>query len=112
MAANVIWVLALKGEDGNYYSNGEVYDTFEEGVQEACEAIEDDATCDPRLVQVLLDPNHMACMMAKAVAALQPLMAGVEDTGYGKGVQRCIDALEELGTPLNVDEVEHGGPTT
>lgn len=94
---NVCYVLACK-EDGIYVPLDDVYQDLETAVHEAAALLDEDPACDPRLVQVLLDPQHPRVTLTMAADEIEDLARRAEGGAYQDGILRAVAALRQAGT--------------
>ncbi len=110
---NVCWLVATKDGEGEYFPENEVYDDFDEAIHKAFELLQDDPQCDPRAIQVILDPEHPCLRIDRCREKLSTLMRVLGDDpeykDYMEAMQDALDTLDEEGGITCQDELEEGG---
>jgi hypothetical protein len=105
---NVCWIIACKDSTGEYIPDDAVYVDFEEAIQMAIAALDEDPTQDPRVVQVILDPCHPSLYMRRVGAEVEAAMTQA-DAGKRQGLELALSILMREAEVQTVDEAEQGG---
>lgn len=95
MAANVVWVLAYK-MGGVYVSHEYIIPDIVEGIEEASKLVEEDPSCDPKLIQVILDPANQALAEADTLSVLEERLSKTPPSSSEYlGLQAAITTLKD-----------------
>ena len=101
---NVVWVLAYKDSGGSYQAAEFVHPDITSGIEEAATLLAEDGACDPRLIQVILDPCSPLLLEADLRALLEREKAQALE-GEEDGLQKAINLLEDRAL-LHTDDLE------
>src|SRR5688572_23445006 len=78
MTPGVCYVLASRDADGDYLPEEMVYTEFEEAVGDAALLLAEDPACDPKVLQVILDPGHPSLSALRIADAIEDEIVGTE----------------------------------
>lgn len=107
---SVVWLVAYREPDEDTYQTDDyIYDDFQDAFDACVELQTHDPMCDPRIVQVILDPQHMRNVLGRARQELQRVLDTTAAGPYKKGVEEAARVVEELATPIDQGELENGG---
>lgn len=104
MGRNVCFVLAYKDHQGDYIPHDYVLEDIEEAIGEAAALVEEDPACDPRVIQVVLDPVSPVLTEQAIVALLEAKQAEMGGD-HAKGLAAAITLLKDR-QPLVVGDLD------
>lgn len=105
---NICYVVASKDSTGEYIPENDVITDIEEAVQFCMDLFDADPASDPRIVQVILDPEHPSVRVSRLIKALEAKLETGSAADYD-GLETAIEIAKEQQGVINLDELESGG---